>query len=325
MPRSSRTFSAVLVVAVATSIVHSSRATDAPDPVVARVGDHTFTANQLKKAVQGVPKFELRALGDGDKAILHKYVEDAFVRDELLAQAARLRHADDDRNFQTQTRKALSGAVVRHESESVGKRDDITDDEVKAYYDAHAAEYRSPERVRVWHLVVATEEEAKAALGRAKADKTREGWPKLVTELSLDPNTKRRSGDLGFVTLDGASQDPKVKVPIEVAKAAFELKDGDFAATPIKSTAGWHVVWRRGSTPASVRTMATEAPTIRSVIWEKKRRDAYDALVAKLRTAAAVEVHEELLAEVKLTTPPRAVPRVMPSAPALTAPSAPKK
>ncbi len=242
MVRSSRLLSASLVVAIAMSIVHSSRATDAPDPVVARVGDHVFTANQLKKAVQGVPKFELRALGAGDKSILHKYVDEAFVRDELLAQAARLRHADDDRNFQLQTRKALSGAVVRHESEAVGTRDQITDDEVKAYYDAHAAEYRSPERVRIWHLVVATEAEAKTALERAKADKTREGWPKLVTELSLDPNTKRRSGDLGFVTADAVSQDPKVKVPIEVAKAAFELKDGELAATPIKSAAGWHVV-----------------------------------------------------------------------------------
>jgi hypothetical protein len=71
--------------------------------------------------------------------------------------------------------------------------------------------------------------------------------------------------------------------------------------------------------------MATEAPTIRSVIWEKKRRDAYEGLVAKLRAAAPVEVHEELLAEVKLATPPRAVPRVMPSAPPGGAAGVPKK
>ncbi|MFI5301910.1 MAG: peptidylprolyl isomerase, partial [Polyangiales bacterium] len=163
------------------------------------------------------------------------------------------------------------------------------------------------------HIVVATEEEAKTALTRAKADKSREGWPKLVTEVSLDPNTKRSSGDLGSVTIDGASQTPKVRVPIEVAKAAFELKDGELAPAPVKSTAGWHVVWRRGSTPASVRALATETATIRSALWEKKRREAYEGLVAKVRAATPVEVHEELLAEVKIETGPRAIPKVLPS------------
>jgi peptidyl-prolyl cis-trans isomerase C len=321
MVRTHRLFPAALVLLAATSFVQGSRATDAPDPVVAKVGDRVYTASQLRKSLDGVPKFELKALAGTDKEILRKYVDEAFVRDELLAAAARLRHAEDDRAIQLQLRKALAGAVAQREVASVGKLDAVPDDEVKAYYDAHAAEYRTPERVRIWHLVVATEGEAKAALVKALADKTREAWPKLVTEVSLDPNTKHRAGDLGFVTVDGSSRDPKVKVPSEVAKAAFELKDGDIAPAPVKSIAGWHVVWRRGSAPASVQSVADVAPTIRAALWEKKRKDAYEGLIAKARAATPVEVHEELLGEVKLDVGPRAVPKVMPSTP----PSAPTK
>jgi parvulin-like peptidyl-prolyl isomerase len=281
---------------------------EAPKPVV-RIGEVTVEASTIKKALAGVPAFELQALGTTKFDILKKYVEEAIVREALMAEAARKRGALEDRSVQLHIRKTLAAALVRKELSALGRREDVPVAEVQAYYDAHVGEYRTPERVRIWHLVVATKEAADAALVKVKADPTRESWPKLVNELSLDPNSKRSSGDLGFVSADGKTTEPKVVVPAELVTAAFGLKDGEIAPNPVKTSAGYHVLWRRGSVPPTVRTMADETPTIRELLFEKKRENAYKALMERLRGPAKVEIDEEILPIVSVDVGPRPTPK----------------
>jgi len=279
-----------------------------PKPVV-RVGDVTVEAATIKKALTGVPAFELQALGSTKFEILKKYVDEAIVREALLAEAARKRGALDDHSVQLHTRKSLAAALVRRELATLGTRDSIPIAEVQAYYDAHVGEYRTPERVRIWHLVVATKDAADAALAKVKADPTRESWPKLVNELSLDPSSKRSAGDLGFVSADGKTTEPKVVVPAELVTAAFGLKDGEIAGNPVKTPSGWHVLWRRGSVPPTVRTMADETPTIRELLFEKKRENTYKALMERLRGSAKIEIDEEILPLVAIDVGPRPTPK----------------
>jgi peptidyl-prolyl cis-trans isomerase C len=290
----------------------------APPPagsaVVARIGDRAIPASVVEKALAGVPAFELAALGSTRQEILRRYVDEAIVQPELLAAAARAKGALDDRGVQLQLTKSLASALVRKELAAVGTRDDVPLADVKAYYDAHVADYQQPERVRIWHLVVATKEAADAALAKVKTDPTREGWPKLVADTSLDQNTNKSSGDLGFVSADGKTSEPKIVVPAELAKAAFALKDGEIAPEPVKTSVGWHVVWRKGSVPASVRTLADETQTIRSILYEQRREKAYKALVDRLRGQTKVDVDEQALPLVSVEVSPRVAPKQPPSA-----------
>ncbi|GAC1352964.1 MAG: hypothetical protein NVSMB1_21310 [Polyangiales bacterium] len=211
--------------------------------------------------------------------------------------------------MQLHLRKALAATFVRKELSALGKREDLPAAEVKAYYDTHVSEYQSPERIRLWHLVVATRADADAALAKLRADPTREGWPKLVSDVSLDPNTKRSSGDLGFVSADGKSTEPRVVVPKELATAAFALKDGEISPAPVQTSAGFHLLWRKGSVAPSVRTLADEAPTIREVLFQQKRENAYKAMVERLRGGSNVEMDEELLPLVSIDVGPRPIPK----------------
>ncbi|MGZ3453620.1 MAG: peptidylprolyl isomerase, partial [Polyangiales bacterium] len=286
----------------------SARAVD-DGATVAKIGDRTVTAAQLKKALAGVPSFELAALGSSKTAILQKYLDEAIVREELLAQAAKKKGALDDRSVQLAVNKSLAGALVRKEIGALGGKEAITADEIKAYYEAHSNEYKSPERVRIWHIVTADKATAEAALAKVKADPTREGWPKIVSETSLDPNTKMSSGDLGFVSADAKTTEPKAVVPKEVATAAFALKDGEISAAPVQSTAGWHVIWRKGSVPPITRSLESETPTIRQLLWEQKRESTYKTLVERLRGTTKVEIDEELLPLPSVDVGPRPIPR----------------
>jgi peptidyl-prolyl cis-trans isomerase C len=297
-----------VVGSVAMGAAGSARAVD-DAAVVATIGERKVTAAEIKKALKGVPAFELAALGSTKSDILKKYLDEAIVREELLAQAAKKQGATDDRSVRLALDKALAGALVRKEIGGLGGKDAITAEEVKAYYDAHANEYKTPERVRIWHIVTADKAAAEAALAKVKADPTREGWPKIVSETSLDPNTKLSSGDLGFVSADAKTTEPKVVVPKEVATAAFALKDGEISPAPVQSSAGWHVIWRKGSTPALTRTLEIESPTIRQLLWEQKRESTYRALVDRLRGTTKVEIDEELLPLPSVDVGPRPIPR----------------
>lgn len=303
-----RSLMLVLLVAASAGVAGSARAVD-DGAVVASIGERKVTAAAIKKALAGVPAFELQALGTSKIEVLRKYLDEAIVREELIAEAARQKGAPADRAVRLAIDKALAGAIVRKELDALGGKNAIPSEEVKAYYDAHLAEYHTPERVRLWHIVTANKADAEAALAKVKADPTREGWPKLVSEHSLDPNTKTSSGDLGFVTADGKTSEPKVVVPKELAAAAFGLKDGEISQAPVQSSAGWHVLWRKGSVPALTRSLADETPAIREVLYEQRREKTYKGLLERLRAARKVEVDEELLPLVNVDVGPRPIPR----------------
>ena len=304
---------AAMVVAVAAGSLSLSFAqtptASVDDPVVARIGDREVHASTIKRALSGVPAFELNALGTTKFDILKKYVDEAMVREELLAIAAKNKGALDDRSVDMQLRKAAAGVLVRKTIAALGGSTAVPMSEVQAYYDEHKAEYQTPERVRVAHIVVASKADADAVLGKVLADPTREGWAKLCADTSLDPNTKRTAGDLGWVSADGRSSEPKVVVPKKLAEVAFTLKDGDIAKEPVQTEAGWHVLWRKGSVPALVRTVESEAATIRELLFEKKQQEAYKSLLEKLRTQTPVEIDEELIPIPTIDVGPRPVPK----------------
>ena len=307
MRRSLRVIAAVTLGSLVLAGVATAQSGD--DPVVARVGDREIRTSFVKGALAGVPKFELEALGTNKLDILRRYVDEAVIREELLAEAARRKGALDDRMTGLQLKKALAGAVVRRELAQVGTRDTIPFDEVKAYYDAHLSEYQTPERVRISHIVVATKADADAALAKALADPTREGWAKLVAETTLDKATQRTGGDLGFVSADGRSSEPKVVVPIKLVTAAFALEDGAMAKEPIQSEAGWHIVWRRGHVPPLVRTVQQEEQTIRELLFQQKQQNAYKGLLERLRNGTNVQIDEDLLPIPQLDVGPRPLPK----------------
>jgi len=279
------------------------------DPVVARIGDREVHASTIRHALAGVPAFELSALGSTQMEILHRYVDEAIVHQELLAVAAKNRGALDDHNVQQQMRKALAGALVRKTLAALGGRESIPQADVEAYYQQHLDEYQTPERVRIAHIVVANKADADAILAKVLADPTREGWAKLCAESSLDPNTKRTSGDLGFVSADGRSSEPKVVVPKKLAEVAFTLQDGDVAKEPVQTEAGWHVLWRRGHVPALTRTLQMEEQTIRELLFERKKQDTYKALIDKLRGQTTIDIDEELIPIPSIEVGPRPIPK----------------
>jgi len=115
----------------------------------------------------------------------------------------------------------------------------IGDAEVEKYYTEHAKEYETPRQVRASHVLVPinekggseSEDKARDVIRRAKAG---EDFAKLAREVSQDPGSKDKGGDLGWVKQGDM-------VP-EFDRALFALKKGELSAEPVRTQYGFHVI-----------------------------------------------------------------------------------
>jgi peptidyl-prolyl cis-trans isomerase C len=174
------------------------------------------------------------------------------------------------------------------------------DAERKAYDEAAKAQPPEPE-VHARHILLPTEEEAKAALARIKAG---EDFAKVATELSKDPGGE--GGDLGWFTKD--------RMVPEFADAAFKLEPGQ-VSDPVKSQFGWHIIKVEG------KRMKTFPPfeQVKDQAARYVAQKAQTALIASLRDKAKIERFDEAA---KPADP--AAPAAPAAPPAATDPAKPK-
>jgi parvulin-like peptidyl-prolyl isomerase len=111
-------------------------------------------------------------------------------------------------------------------------------------------------------------------------------------EASQDEASRGAGGDLGFLT----RAELAAAVGAPVADAAFALARVGDVAGPVESEAGFHLLELTGREPGTRRPL----PEIRSQLEARMARERstrdFDALVARLRESARVEVIEEELA-----------------------------
>ncbi len=163
---------------------------------------------------------------------------------------------------------------------SIAKTATTADAEKKVYDDAAKAQKPETE-IHARHILVPTEDEAKAALARVKKG---EDFAKVADEVSKDPGSQ--GGDLGWFTKD--------KMVPEFAAAAFKLEPGQIS-DPVKSEFGWHVIKLEGKREKSFPPFEQVKDQVARYVAQKAQSDE----VMKLREAAKID---------RLTPPPPVAP-----------------
>ncbi len=117
----------------------------------------------------------------------------------------------------------------------------ITDDKIKARYDAMVAKFKPEDEVRARHILVPTEAEANDVI---KALQGGADFAKLAAEKSKDSGSAKEGGELGFF--------PRTAMVKPFADAAFAMKANEVSDKPVKTDFGYHVIQveeRRKSAP----------------------------------------------------------------------------
>ncbi|HZM36196.1 MAG TPA: SurA N-terminal domain-containing protein [Burkholderiales bacterium] len=167
---------------------------------------------------------------------------------QFLAQAkvdeAEVKAYYDANLAEFRTPERIRAEYVVLSAESLGRGETVSEDEIKAAYEARAPDYRTEAQRRASHILVKTREEAEKLLAEAK--KNPGGFAALAEKHSQDPGSADKGGDLGWF-----SRGMMVK-PFE--DAVFRLAEG--AIDLVQSEFGFHVVRVTGIQPGKARPLA---------------------------------------------------------------------
>jgi peptidyl-prolyl cis-trans isomerase C len=249
-------------------------AEDAKDPVIAKIDGVEVTQSDLSLAIDNLDP-QLAQLPDDQKKLA---ALSTVIDAKLIAEKARAEKIEDTKEFKDR----LEFIVDRELHNAYFKKhvvDTITDADIKKRYDAEIAKLPPVEEVRARHILVKTEDEAKAVIKELGEGKD---FAELAKTKSTDPN-KSDGGDLGYFKKG-------MMVP-EFEKAAFEMKKGDVSKTPIKTQFGFHVIKvedKRNAPPP-------EFEQVKDQVKQIVLRDKYMEVLKATKSAAKIEIDDPAL------------------------------
>jgi len=278
--------------------------------VVAKVGGNVITVPDFKKYLLNRPMPYRARVSRED---LEKRLHDMVLQEVLYQEALRLK-LDQDPDVKQRIRQMLTQKLMDEQINTKEWSREITEEELRAYYDGHHAEFNRVAQVRVADIFIATptgagdeeseklREKAEKVLTEALAVKgERRGFGSLIRKYSDTPE-KYRKGDTGFFDMEGQP----VGIDKSLAQAAFKLERvGSMAEHVIESPEGFHVVMLVGKRAA----IHTPLDRVQNQIKQRIRREAVtsarNAYVQSLKEKTAIEIDTQVMAEIleKLNKP----------------------
>ncbi len=257
------------------------------DPVIARANGVDIHESEIAYAEEEIGGNMPDIPPAQKRDYLITYLTDVIILSQAAEQKKLGDRADVKRRLAFDHNRLLMESLLQ----DVGQAAQSEAEEHKVY-DKAVKQMANEEEVHARHILVPTEEEAKAIIVELKngAD-----FATLAKEKSKDPGAAN-GGDLGYFTKDQM-------VP-EFAEAAFKLDKGQISE-PVKTQFGWHIIKVEDKRIKPTPTFEQVKPQIDSYVAHR----AQTALVEKLRSAAKIERFDKPAA-------PAASPSLNPAAPA---------
>jgi peptidyl-prolyl cis-trans isomerase C len=240
---------------------------DDKDPVVAVVNGHKIMKSHIEEAQQLLPRQYQKVPLDQ----IYPALVDSLIDTHLAAADARSKKMDKDKDFRARMSRIeeqlLQRMVLEKEMTAA-----ISDEALKKRYDKMVAGMASNEEVHARHILLKTEDDAKAVIKELAKGAD---FAELAKKKSTGPSGPN-GGDLGFF---GKGQ----MVP-EFEKAAFAMAKGAVSTDPVKTQFGYHVIKVEERRKAEVPKYDAVVEQLRGEI-SQERGSAY---VEKLRSGAKV-------------------------------------
>lgn len=272
------------------------------DPVVATVNGIPVRLSELEVAQQSLPQqYRNMPLQAVFPALL-----DRIIDSKLVVQEGKKTKVNEDPAFKKRMAfvedQVLQDFWIQRE---IARQ--VTAEKLQKRYEERLKSMPSEEEVHARHILVSTEDEAKALIAEIKKGAA---FDKLAKEKSTDKASGAEGGDLGWFK--------KSDMVKEFADAAFALKKGELSDTPVKTQFGYHVIKledRRKAPPPAFEELADQ-------LREEMAREVVTAQLDQLRSGAKIEKFNmdgskgEPAPAAKPSAPATAPPAATPATPA---------
>jgi len=236
--------------------------------VLAKVNGVEITDDDMKFALEDIGAGIPRQL---EGKARETYMIDLLVDEQLVVQKAQADKLSETPEFAKRRLGYLRDKALMETLLGKVAKDAVTDAAIKATYDAAAKAQKPDTEYHAHHILVTTEDEAKAVQKRIKGG---EDFAKVASELSKDPGAK--GGDLGWFTKD--------RMVPEFGEAVAKMEPGQLS-DPVKSQFGWHIIKLDEKRPKVFPPLDQIRDQVVRYVEQKAQRD----LLVKLHEGAKIE------------------------------------
>ncbi|MDO4765313.1 MAG: peptidylprolyl isomerase [Eubacteriales bacterium] len=247
--------------------------------ILATVGEREISKEMMISIMRSMPREEVEFVaGEAGRRLLL----DEMIAGELLYLDAMDNQWEKEEDFLSLLEEAKKGLLQRYAVGKLFQQIEVSEEELKAYYEEHQNEFKKEEKLSAKHILVDNLELAQKIAEEIKAGKSFED---AAQEYSSCPS-KARGGDLGAF---GRGQMVK-----EFEEAAFAL-ERNTVSEPVKTQFGYHLIKAEDFLAASIAEFAEVKEQIRRVLAQQKQKEVYDKKLDELKDKYPVKVNAAAL------------------------------
>jgi peptidyl-prolyl cis-trans isomerase C len=237
------------------------------DPVVARANGVDIHQSDIAFAEEEIGGNMPNMAPEQKREYLINYLIDVIVLSQAAEQKKVAERPEVKHRLAFDRNRLLMESLLQDTGRAA-----LSDTAEHQVYDEAIKQVKNEEEVHARHILVPTEDEAKAIVAELKGGAD---FAALAKEKSKDPGAAE-GGDLGYFTKDQM-------VP-EFAAVAFKLDKGQLS-DPVKTQFGWHIIKVEDKRIKPTPAFEQVKPQIDNYVAHR----AQSQLVEKLRSAANVE------------------------------------
>ena len=277
----------LLAITLLLAFVLSCSKTDGKSSYAVKINNTKITKQEIQTEISTLPDAarEFYKGAEGADRLVNE-----LVNREMLYMEAKKKGFDNTPEFRKKLedfkKVTLIQMMLGKEMDSWAK---VTDDEIKNYYENNKADMIEPTKIRLSHIVVASEKDAIKAMERLKKG---EDFAKVASDMSIDAKSVKSGGDLGNFSL--GDLDPNLE------NIAFRLKKGDISV-PLKRKDGIHllrVTDRQGKTVPFDK--AKDA--IRQKLTADRQKQGFEKFIEDTKKNYKIDINRDEIAGLNFTT-----------------------
>lgn len=240
---------------------------------------------------------------------------DSVAQFEVMADVAEKKGLGAQPEVYWALKRAMAEQLLEDVVREEFSMDDITEEAIEAYYQAHRAEFERPEARRVVLIEVATREEAARIRKRVLVEMDRaedsaiNAFRRAAAAYSTDRAVGIKGGDIGFIPtaepfeIDEASAHEK---RARIARAIAPLEQIAELTPVFALDPGWALATFIEERPAAQTSRDEAAGDIRQILYKKRREKIVEGFIADLRQEAEVKTFPEVIESLKAPPEPSA-------------------
>jgi peptidyl-prolyl cis-trans isomerase C len=273
-----RAYIAALLISGSIFLTGCESKPSAHDKILATVGNKFITLNDFRYKLFRLPSY-FRGMAEKNKKTL---LDDMIVESLFLEDAVR-KGVDKDKEVRDMLEEAKKKVIIaKFVKTEIDDKINISEDQIKKYYEGHKDDFKKPEMWRASHILVATEAEAKDILAALAGGKS---FHELAKEKSVDA-TASRGGDVGYFR--------KGQVVPEFENICFSLKPGETSGI-VHTQFGYHIIKLTDKKPETIQSFEEARQGIENELKLKERTEALDKLVLDLKNKYRVRLEDDAI------------------------------